>query len=85
MKTYIIKDDQTEKEQIEDVEIVVSEEKTTTDENTTCLRKIDAEIEGIDSQITSLQEKKSLLQADRIEIEKEANKAELIPKEIIEK
>ena len=85
MKTYILKDDQTEKEQIEDVEIVVSEEKTTTDEDTTCLRKIDAKIEGIDSQITSLQEKKSLLQADRIEIEKEANKAELIPKEIIEK
>ena len=74
MSNYSLKIDQTVKAIKDDVEVESTEEVTTTNKNTTCLRKLKAEMEGIDNQIVELQAKKVLIQA-------EINKVNLVVKD----
>jgi hypothetical protein len=61
---YSILGNQTSKAIKDDVEVESSEQVTTTNKNTTCLRKLKAEMEGINNQIAELQAKKILIQAE---------------------
>jgi capsular polysaccharide biosynthesis protein len=61
---YSLKLDQTCKAVKDDVEVESTEEVTTTNKNITCVRKLKAEMEGINNQIAELQTKKVLIQAE---------------------
>jgi len=76
-KVYILKKEQTTKAIRSDIEVDISEEVSTTNTDTTCLRKMDATIEGIDNQIVQLQEDKVKLETEKAKIEIEVDKYSL--------
>ena len=76
-KKYELKIDQNSKAILDDVEVEAIETTTKTDKETTCLRKIKAEMEEIDNQIVQLKEQKTKLEEEAIKIQTEAEKYSL--------
>lgn len=77
--TYELKENQTDKNSIDDVEIIKSTEETKTfsAEETICLRKLKAAIESIDASILNLSAQKAALESEIVTVTIEAKKYDI--------
>ena len=77
IKTYTLVEDQSDKIDKDNVEVVITKEETFTEDFHKTAGQLKAEIAKLDTKLTVVAEAKAVLEAELVELEKEADKYEL--------
>lgn len=83
IKTYTLVADQTDKKEKDNVEVIVSTEKTFTEDVHKTPLDLKNQIAKLDEKLIVVAEEKAKLEAELVEILKEAEKYDIIEEEII--